>query len=122
MKEVHLGTGKASLLERCPYFSVFTVWRHYNVWDYNYIYFRIPTYTKLGLYYAHINSRKRPLAEKNMPNIRPIKVTKKTTKSSARPSQKDREDEQKLEDGIAHSFIGISLPCHSLYILRDKHD
>ena len=63
-------------------------------------------------------TRKRPLAEKNTPNIRPIKVTKKTTKSSARPSQKDREDEQKLEDGIARSFIGISLPCHSLYNLE----
>ena len=53
--------------------------------------------------FMHINSRK-PLAEKNMPNIRPMKVTKK---SPAVFSQKDKDDERKLEDAISRAFIGI---------------
>ena len=45
------------------------------------------------------------MAEKNTPNIRPMKVTKK---SSTVLSQKDRDDEQKLEDAISRAFIGIT--------------
>ena len=56
----------------------------------------------------HLENRKRPLAERNMPNIRPLKVTKKSTTLF---SQKDKEDEQKLEDAITRAFIGESFYC-----------
>ena len=62
--------------------------------------------------FVHINSRKRPLAEKNTPNIRPMKVTKK---SMAVFSQKDKDDERQLENAISRAFIGIIISFYVIY-------
>ena len=43
-------------------------------------------------------------------------MRKKTIKPSVLLSQKDREDEQKLEDGIARSFIGTFNVIFCVYL------